>query len=207
LTGLASLRPPLRRRWFKRLTVAVDVSNPLLGPRGATRIYGPQKGLRPPDFKLAEACLKQLAQVARRTFGQDYAADPGAGAAGGLGFGLRTFLGARLVPGFEVFARHAALARRLRSADLVITGEGAIDDSTLMGKGTGQIAERCRQLAVPCLGLAGQVSARVKRKTLFTQTHALTDLTTLEQAQAQPAYWLERLAAAAAVAPKPSLGC
>jgi glycerate kinase len=198
LTGLASLRPPRRRRWFKQLIVAADVQNPLLGPRGATRVYGPQKGLRPKDFKLAEACLKQLARVARRTFGQDFAAVPGAGAAGGLGFGLRTFLGARLVPGFELFARHSALDRHLRSADLVITGEGAIDDSTLMGKGTGRIAERCRRLQIPCFGLAGQIGTKVKRKSLFTQTHALTDLTTLELAKARPVYWLERLAAEAA---------
>jgi glycerate kinase len=180
------------------LIVAVDVQNPLLGQRGATRVYGPQKGLRPEDFKLAEACLKQLARVARRTFGHDFAAEPGAGAAGGLGFGLRTFLGARLVPGFDLFARYSALSRHLRSADLVITGEGAIDDSTLMGKGTGQIAERCRQLIIPCIGMAGQVGAKVKRKSLFTQTHAMTDLTTLEMAKARPAYWLERLAAEAA---------
>lgn len=198
LTGLASLRPPRRRRWFKQLIVAVDVQNPLLGPRGATRIYGPQKGLRPEDFKLAEACQKQLARVARRTFGHDFAAVAGAGAAGGLGFGLRTFLGARLVPGFELFARHSALHRHLRSADLVITGEGAIDDSTFMGKGTGWIAERCRRLQIPCIGIAGQVGDKVKHKSLFTQTHALTDLTTLEQAKARPVYWLERGAAEAA---------
>lgn len=198
LTRLASLHPPRRRRWFRQLIVAVDVQNPLLGPRGATRVYGPQKGLRPPDFKLAEACLKQLARVARRTFGQDFAAVPGAGAAGGLGFGLQAFLGARPIPGFELFARHAALDRRLRTADLVITGEGAIDDSTLMGKGTGQLAERCRQLSIPCLALAGQISPRVKRKSLFTRTHALADLAPLDQARAQPAYWLERLTATAA---------
>ena len=198
LTGLASLRPPQRRRWFKQLIVAVDVQNPLLGPRGATRVYGPQKGLRQEDFKLAEACLKQLARIAKRTFGHDFAAEPGAGAAGGLGFGLRTFLGARLVPGFELFACHSALDRHLRSADLVITGEGAIDDSTLMGKGTGRIAEHCRRLQIPCIGLAGQISAKVKRTRLFTQTHALTDLTTLEPAKARPAYWLERVAAEAA---------
>ncbi len=198
LTSLASLRPPRRRRWFKQLIVAVDVQNPLLGTRGATRVYGPQKGLRPKDFKLAEACLKQLARVARRTFGHDFAAVPGAGAAGGLGFGLRTFLGARLVPGFELFAQHSALDRQLRSADLVITGEGAIDDSTLMGKGTGEIAKRCRRLRIPCIGLAGQIGAKVKRKSRFTQSHALTDLTTLEQAKARPAFWLERLAKAAA---------
>lgn len=198
LIALASLRPPRRRRWFKQLIVAMDVQNPLLGPRGATRIYGPQKGLHPEDFKLAEACLKQLARVARLTFGHDFAKEPGAGAAGGLGFGLRIFLGARLVPGFELFSRHSALERQLRSADLVITGEGAIDDSTLMGKGTGQIAKRCQQLQIPCIGMAGQVSDNVKRKSLFTQTHALTDLTTLELAQARPAYGLERVAAAAA---------
>src|ERR1017187_3410587 len=198
LTGLASLRPPRRRRWFKQLIVAVDVQNPLLGPRGATRVYGPQKGLRPEDFNLAEACLKQLARVARRTFGHDFAEVPGAGAAGGLGFGLQTFLGARLVPGFELFGRHSALSRHLRSAKLVITGEGAIDDSTLMGKGTGQIAERCRRLQIPCIGLAGQISAKVAHTHLFTQTHAMTNLTTLELANAKPAYWLERLAEAAA---------
>ena len=186
------------RRWFKRLIVAVDVQNPLLGKRGATRIYGPQKGLRPEDFKLAEACLKQLARVARRTFGHDFAVVPGAGAAGGLGFGLLTFLGARLVPGFELFARQSNLDRHLRSADLVITGEGALDDSTLMGKGTGQIAEHCRRLQIPCLGLAGQISAKVKRTHRFTQTHALTDLTTLQRAKARPAYWLERAATEAA---------
>jgi glycerate 2-kinase len=198
LVGLASLRSPRRRRWFRQLIVAVDVQNPLLGARGATRIYGPQKGLRPEDFKLAEACLKQLAQVARRTFGHDFASEPGAGAAGGMGFGLRTFLGARLVPGFDLFARHSALNRHLRFADLVINGEGAIDDSTLMGKGTGQIAERCRQLQIPCIGLAGQVGTKVKRAHLFTQTHALTDLTTIKQAKARPTFWLERLAAEAA---------
>jgi glycerate kinase len=198
LTGLASLRAPRRRRWFKQLIVAVDVQNPLLGPRGATRIYGPQKGLRPEDFKLAEACLKQLARIARRKFEHDFAAEPGAGAAGGLGFGLRALLGARLVPGFDLFARYSALNRHLRSADLVITGEGAIDDSTLMGKGTGRIAERCQRLQIPCIGLAGQISAKVKRTRLFTQTHAMTELTILEQAEARPAYWLERVAAEAA---------
>jgi glycerate kinase len=198
LTGLASVRPPRRRRWFKQLIVAVDVQNPLLGKRGSTRVYGPQKGLRPEDFKLAEACLKQLARAARRTFGRDFAAEPGAGAAGGLGFGLRAFLGARLVPGFELFASHSALSRHLRSADLVITGEGAIDDSTLMGKGTGRIAECCRRLQIPCIGLAGQVGIKVKASRLFTQTQAMTNLTTLEPAKAKSAYWLERMAAEAA---------
>jgi glycerate kinase len=194
LHRLHRIRPPQRRRWFKQLIVATDVQNPLLGPRGATRIYGPQKGLRPPDFPLAERCLRRLARVASRQFGRDCARAPGAGAAGGLGFGLMTFLGADLRPGFDLFARQAALARRLRAADLVITGEGAIDRSTLMGKGVGQIARRCRKLSIPCIGLAGIVTASRQTSTSFASTHALTDLAPLPQAKAHPARWLECLA-------------
>ena len=117
-----------------------------LGARGATRVYGPQKGLREQDFALAERCLGRMAQVVRRELGRDFAREPGAGAAGGLGFGLMAFLGAEMQPGFDLFARQASLERRLSAADLVITGEGAIDRSTLMGKGVGQVAERCRRV-------------------------------------------------------------
>ncbi len=194
LSQLASMRAPQRRRWFRRCLVATDVQNLLLGPRGATRVYGPQKGLRPQDFALAERCLGRLAQVVKRQCGSDLARVPGAGAAGGLGFGLLAFLGAELRPGFDLFARHAGLARRLRAADVVITGEGAIDRSTLMGKGVGQIAQRCRRLRIPCIGLAGMVSAGLGTAGLFAATYALTDLTTAGQAKAQPARWLERLA-------------
>jgi glycerate 2-kinase len=194
LCRLERIRAPQRRRWFGQRLVATDVQNRLLGPRGASRVYGPQKGLRPQDFALAERCLSRLAQVARRQFGCDFAREPGAGAAGGLGFGLMAFLGAQLHPGFDLFARHAALERRLRAADLVIAGEGAIDRSTLMGKGVGQIARRCRRLKIPCIGLGGSVSAGRGTAKYFAQIHALTDLTTVQQATAQPALWLERLA-------------
>ena len=84
--------------------------------------------------------------------------------------------------------------RHLRAADLVVTGEGAIDRSTLMGKGVGQIAQRCRKLNIPCIGLAGTLSASPRTGTLFTQAHALTELTSVAQAKAKPAHWLERLA-------------
>ena len=196
-TGLAQLtriRAPQRWRWFKSFVVATDVQNRLLGRRGATRVYGPQKGLSPKDFTLAERCLSRLARVAKAQFGRDFAREPGAGAAGGLGFGLLAFVGAELQPGFDLFARQAALERRLRTADLVVTGEGAIDRSTLMGKGVGQIAERCRKLKIPCIALAGRVSASPETGAFFAQAHALTELTTVAQAEARPAYWLERLA-------------
>jgi len=172
----------------------VDVQNPLLGPHGATRVYGPQKGIRPRDFARAERCLQRLAQVVRKQFGNDIARVPGAGAAGGLGFGLLAFLCARPEPGFELIAEHVHLRRLLRSADLVVTGEGAIDRSTLMGKGTGQIARWCKKLKVPCIGLAGTTTHDPALHRLFAQVHALTDFTTPAAAKSRAAFWLERLA-------------
>ena len=106
--------------------MAVDVQNPLLGARGASRVYGPQKGLRPRDFAHAESCLKRLALIVKRDLKQDLARVSGTGAAGGLGFGLAAFLGARLKPGFEMFGRMAQLDSRLLKIDCVVTGEGAI---------------------------------------------------------------------------------
>ena len=198
LSRLERIRVPRRRRWFSAVVAVTDVQNLLLGQHGATRVYGPQKGLRPRDFALAERCLRRLARVVKRQFGHDFARQPGAGATGGLGFGLLAFLGAELAPGFDLFARQAALERRLRAADLVVTGEGAIDRSTQMGKGVGQIAQRCRQLKIPCIALAGMVGADLGAGTGFTQARALTELTTAAQAKARPAYWLERLARQAA---------
>jgi glycerate kinase len=195
LDQLAKIRALSSRRGLSRLLVAVDVQNPLLGPRGATRVYGPQKGVRPRDFAQAERCLGRLATVVRKEFGRDPARAPGTGAAGGLGFGLRTFLGAQLESGFDLFARQAMLERRLRTADLVIVGEGAIDSSTFMGKGVGQIAARCRKRGIPCIALAGSMSTSAGKQKLFTRIHALTGLTTVGRAKARPAHWLERLAA------------
>lgn len=193
LESMAEIRQPSPGS-FGKVTVAVDVQNPLLGARGATRIYGPQKGLRRKDFAHAERCLRQLAGIIKRQSREDYARIPGAGAAGGLGFGLAAFLGAKLQPGFELYAKHARLRRQLRETDLVITGEGAIDRSTAMGKGVGQIARLCRELTIPCIGLAG-TSVRSRETTrLFTAVHALTDLTTSTQVKTKSTLWLERLA-------------
>jgi glycerate kinase len=162
--------------------------------------------LQPEDFAHAERCLGRLARVVRRQFGHDFAREPGAGAAGGLGFGMLAFLGARLEPGFELFARQAGLDRHLRQADLVITGEGSIDSSSLMGKGVGQIARQCRKLNIPCIALAGVLHGHpsVEPARPFTHTGALTELTSLQKAMAEPAYWLERLAQRVAAATRHS---
>jgi glycerate kinase len=194
LHQLARISAPARRRWFKEFLVAVDVQNPLLGKRGATRVYGPQKGLRRQDLAIAEKNLRKLADVFNR-LKRGLHTHPGAGAAGGLGFGLMAFVGARAEPGFHLFARLANLDERLRAMDLVIVSEGCIDASTFMGKGVGEIGRRCRKLKVPCIALAGNVVARASANRIFTEAHALTELTTVEAAKRNPERWLERLAA------------
>ncbi len=199
LHALAQVRPPERAEWFEDLVVAVDVQNQLLGQAGCTRIYGPQKGLQPEDFEFAERCLEQLVSVLAKQLHLDCASEPGTGAAGGLGFGLRCFAGARLAPGFDLFAQYARLPERVLSAQLVLTGEGAIDVSTLMGKGVGELAILCQDASVPCTALAGEVANPEQARQLFTRTYALTpDLVPREQALAEPARWLEQLAALAA---------
>lgn len=196
LPRLVTLRPPGRRRLFRDLVVAVDVRNPLLGRSGASRVYGPQKGLQPDDIPIANACLRRLAQIAERQLGRDIAGQAGAGAAGGLGFGLVAFAGARLVPGFDLFASLSLLDRRLKAADLVITGEGAIDRSTFMGKGAGEVARRAEKAGLPCIGLGGSVLSGPPK--LFTAVHAMTELTSVQAAKRNPQCWLASLAEYAA---------
>lgn len=111
-----------------------DVDNPLLGPRGATRVYGPQKGARPDMVENLEAGMSQLAAVVRIETGQDAAAIPGAGAAGGLGFCLLSFFHARIIKGMDALADLTGLESRLSRYDLIITGEGKLDSQTESGK-------------------------------------------------------------------------
>ena len=197
LDRLAKVVRPAGRPLIPSITVAVDVKNPLLGPKGCSRVYGPQKGLLPRDMKPAEVALRKLAAVLKKQFGLGDIREPGVGAAGGLGFGLRAFAGARLTPGFDLVARQSGLKQLIRNADLVITGEGALDRQTLMGKGVGEIAVLCRRAGKPCLGLAGFVENPKQAAKLFTRTGALLDLTDKESALTKPAQWLERLASRA----------
>jgi glycerate kinase len=145
-----------------------------------------------------------LAAVVRAQTGgrTNPAAAPGAGAAGGLGFGLRAFAGARLESGFGIFARETRLARRVQAADLVITGEGAIDRTTLtMGKGVGELARLCRQARVPCIGLGGVVSEPERARRVFSAVAGIAPkLADVETAKAQPAHWLRELGRRAALA-------
>ena len=200
LAHLRAIRPPATKWRFPRIVVAVDVANPLCGPRGATRVYGPQKGLKALELKSADRCLSRLAKVYREQFGTALAEVPGAGAAGGLGFGLMAFTGASLQSGFELFSRQAGLAQRLRWADLVLTGEGALDRSSFMGKGVGEIAQACHRRRLPCIAIAGSIAPVETPHSMFQQSIALTSLTDSKTARSRAAFWLQKAAESAALA-------
>jgi len=160
--GLAHLEhiafePPAVLRGIEIL-VATDVTNPLCGPSGAARVYGPQKGATPGDVDELEAALFRYAQVVRRHFGIDLANMPGAGAAGGLAGGLHAFVGARIESGFDLVARVTGLPERLAAADLVVTGEGSFDGQSMQGKVTGRVLAMAHEHNKPALVLAGVVS-------------------------------------------------
>jgi glycerate kinase len=140
--------------------IACDVDNPLLGPRGAAALYGPQKGLRPADAAELERQSVRVAELLCRHFGRpgDLAAQPGAGAAGGTAFGLMAAAGATLVPGFELVAAWLDIEGRLAGADLLVTGEGRFDDTSLSGKGPGAVARMALSLGMTVHVFAGQVA-------------------------------------------------
>lgn len=143
--------------------IACDVMNPLLGPHGATTTFGPQKGLKPADLPRLKAEMARLAALLCETCSQPLAlADtPGAGAAGGIAFGLMVAGGARLVPGFELVSAWLDLPARIAAADLVLTGEGRYDATSLGGKGPGALVARAQQLGKPAHVFAGSLGVPV----------------------------------------------
>jgi len=156
LSSLKSIIEPESIVW-PSITVASDVLNPLLGLNGSTWVYGSQKGLNKKDFAVADKCFERLAKIASDKIGNDFSVHSGAGAAGGLGFGMLAFAGAKICSGFELFAEKTNLESKICNSDLVITAEGKMDSQTLMGKGTGQVASMSRRLGKKCIGLAGQL--------------------------------------------------
>lgn len=154
------------------IDVACDVSNPLLGPNGATSIFGPQKGANKVE---QEALEKFLAHLIKITEARDLSEICGAGAAGGLGFGLMHFLGAKIHPGFDLVSKALDLPARIQQADLVITGEGSLDAQSLSGKGPIGIARLANDLGTPAIAIAGHISDEVRESGLFEQCGALTD--------------------------------
>ena len=145
--------------WTLTLRVACDVDNPLTGPRGASHVYGPQKGADPRTVEELDAALTHLAGIVTRDLGVDVSELPGAGAAGGAGYGLVAFLGATLVKGAPLVVEATGFDAKLERADLVITGEGRVDQQTAYGKAPGEVARRARAAGVRVLLLAGAKGA------------------------------------------------
>lgn len=138
------------------IVVACDVDNPLCGERGASAVFGPQKGASPEEARRLDEILQRLSEVADA---REMASAPGAGAAGGLGFGLMRFAKARLVSGFDLVAEAIQLEDKVASADLVITGEGSLDQQTLGGKGPAGVAAMARKRGIPVVAAAGRAEA------------------------------------------------
>ena len=149
------------------IIAAVDVRNPLLGENGATRVFGPQKGAKEGDVDILERALSKLADVVTTEFGVDNRDEPGAGSAGGLGFGLLSFCGAEIRPGFEVVAEAVGLEVKMKDADFVITGEGSLDRQTLEGKTPAGVARLARKLGKPVFAIVGRASEDQELRDIF----------------------------------------
>jgi glycerate kinase len=156
-----------------RIIAAVDVRNPLLGPRGATRTFGPQKGGTPEQLEVLERSLARLADVVSRDLGCDFREAPGAGAAGGLGFGLMSFCGATVRPGFDVVAEVVELRAAIERADVVITGEGRLDEQTLEGKVPAGVARLAREAGKRVFAIVGVSSEAPAVRNLFDAHYVL----------------------------------
>ena len=137
--------------------VACDVDNPLTGPRGASAIFGPQKGATPDMVHTLDAGLKHFAALIQRDLGVAVDAVPGAGAAGGMGAAMLAFLGGKLQPGCDIIARAVGLDEAVRDADLVITGEGRIDQQTIFGKTPFGVAQVAKRHGKPVIAIAGSL--------------------------------------------------
>ena len=138
-----------------RVRGLLDVAAPLLGRRGAARTFGPQKGATDADVELLERALARLAEVALRDLGSDVAGLPGGGAGGGMGAGLKMFMDAELESGIAFIAEATGLVRRIEGADLVVTGEGRLDEGSLTQKVPAGVARYARDAGVPCVAVVG----------------------------------------------------
>lgn len=151
------------------ITVLCDVVNPLYGENGAAFVFSPQKGATEKDVLLLDEGLRNLAHVSRITLGEDYSLCEGAGAAGGLGFGLMAFLGAGLTKGIEYILGKTDFSEKIKDADLIITGEGKLDRQSLMGKVPFFVAERSKSKRVLAIVGVSEVTPEETRERGITE--------------------------------------
>ncbi|WP_443059115.1 glycerate kinase [Streptomyces sp. NBC_00487] len=179
--------------------LASDVDNPLTGPKGAPAVYGPQKGASPEDVVALDAALAHFAAVLEKTIGgraAEHALAPGAGAAGGIGYGA-LILGARFRPGIEVMLDVLGFAKALEKATLVITGEGSLDEQTLHGKAPAGVAAAARAAGKEVVAVCGRLALRPEAlgRAGIRRAYPLTDVEPdVERCIADPGPILERVA-------------
>jgi glycerate kinase len=137
--------------------VACDVDNPLVGPRGAPAIFGPQKGATPEMVRLLDGYLDRYADIIKRDLDIEVKNVPGAGAAGGLGAGLMAFLNAQLKSGVDIVIEASGLDQSVKDADIVVTGEGKIDSQTIYGKTPIGVAKTAKKYGIPVIAFAGNI--------------------------------------------------
>jgi len=169
----AAPEQPTRLPLQTRIIAATDVRNPLLGERGATRTFGPQKGAAPALLEVLEKALARLADVVVRDLGCDSREAVGAGAAGGLGFGLMSFCGATIRPGFDLVAEVLNLEAAIQRADVVISGEGSLDDQTLEGKAPAGVARLARKMGKRVYAIVGCATENPAVLQVFDGVYAL----------------------------------
>lgn len=172
---LSGLHPDARDTRFR---LACDVDNPLLGPNGAVAVYAPQKGADAEELVTLEAAMTQWAQVVRIATGRDQTRTPGAGAAGGAAFGAISVLGARIRPGIDIVLDLVDFRRKLAGADLVITGEGSLDEQSLHGKAPIGVATAACRAGLPVIAVSGQntLSDIRLRKAGIVAAYTLADM-------------------------------
>ncbi len=178
------------------VTVACDVDNPLTGPRGAAAVYGPQKGADPAQVRELDRALGHWADVVTETIGEDHRAVCGAGAAGGVGFAAMALLGAELRSGIELVLELMGFADRLTGIDLVITGEGSLDEQTLHGKVVAGVAAAAGAAGVPVVAVCGRTTLGQDRLRAagVAAAYALTDLEPdVRRCMEEPVPLLQRL--------------
>jgi glycerate kinase len=141
-----------------RFRIACDVDNPLTGPRGASAVFGPQKGASPAMVAQLDAALAHFADIIRRDLGQDIAQRPGAGAGGGIAAAMVVFLNGQLRPGIEIVTEAVGLDAAVRDADLIVTGEGRIDGQTVNGKTPMGVAKVARRHGKPVVAIGGSLA-------------------------------------------------
>ncbi len=181
LASATAINASVVREWKPaRITAACDVANPLLGPHGAARTYAPQKGATPEQVERLEAGLTNWARIVCDAFPHADPDEPGAGAAGGLGFALRAFLNADLRPGIEVVFGLINFHERLKTADLVITGEGKLDAQTTQGKVVAGVARAAAARGLPVIAIVGGTD-RPTDQTLARMRDAGAPLTSIER--------------------------